>query len=693
MANHVIEEKVQLTGDAKVKKQFEQLDAAGSKAFDDLKKAQASLAKSSGLTGFVNQLNKDIASLQKQAKALGKTYGEVGKAAKSFATNVALISGAAIGAGTALFAFTKRAADIADSTDKAAQSAGLAIDEYGKLQFVFEQGNVGADQFGVAMKKLNQNIDQASKGTGAGAAIFKQLGVEVKNADGTLRSTGDILKDIADKFQKLPDGPRKSALAVQLFGKAGAAIVPILNDGGKEMQRLEDRAVSLGLVLDKTAGKIGDDFGDALNEVKRSVGGISTQVGLQLAPAFTDAFKTITDVLIANRTEILAFTQTIANQVGPAIKDIINALAGNDTAVVNKNFLQIRDTVVAIGQALGIVAGIVNGLFGVLTELVQPFVEIFNELFGTKFTAQAVVITGVVLTITGAFRLLGTGIKAVGATWSLLVKLFGSNAGIVALAITGILAVIATLQNAIHDVGVAFGDLGAFIASTFGGINLQAVIDAWNAIFTLGLKALIDLFTKFGVDVVSIFQGIVAPVEKVFSDIASSIKGIINGIVAGIQAAITAATTLGGLLGGGKSPSKGGAESGGTGGSFAGGGRVRGPGTTTSDSIPAWLSRDEWVIKAKAVRKYGSGFMAAVNGMRFKAPTFAHGGPVSGGAVSMPALGALAASGPTGRPFNLNIGGELFEGLLAPAAVAHKMVRFAQVKAVRSAGRRPSWSK
>lgn len=45
------------------------------------------------------------------------------------------------------------------------------------------------------------------------------------------------------------------------------------------------------------------------------------------------------------------------------------------------------------------------------------------------------------------------------------------------------------------------------------------------------------------------------------------------------------------------------------------GGYITGPGTSTSDSIPAWLSNGEYVIRAAAVRKYGLAFMNAINGM------------------------------------------------------------------------------
>lgn len=690
MADHIIKERIQLTGDDEVESQFAKLGAAGAKAFNDIKKAQEVLAKTQGLSGLVNQINKDIASIQKQAKALGKTYNEVGAQARKFATNVALISGVVVGAGAAVFGFTKRAADIADQTDKAAQAAGLAIDQYGKLQFVFEQGNVDAGAFGTAMKFLNKNINAAVNGVGPGAATFKALGVSVKDANGQLKPTDQILQELANAFQKLPDGPRKSALALQLFGKAGASIIPIMNDGGKEMLRLENRAVALGLVLDKTAGKIGDDFGDALNEVTRSIGGISTQVGLQFAPAFTEAFKEITDVIIKNRAEILAFTQVIANQLGPALKDIINAFTGNDTAVVNKQFLALRDTVVSIGQALGIVSSIVTALFNGLTELVDPFVQIFNGLFGTKFTSQAAVISVIIFGLTGGFKLLGLGIKAVAGTWGLLVKIFGSSAGAVAILFTGLLGVIAEIQITLSNLSFAVQSwaqvFGGAISSVTGFITTG--LAGWTSLFATAITGWLAIFQKFGVDVIGVFTTLTAPIVKVFTDIGAQVKTIIDGIVSAIQNAIKAATTLGGLLGGG-----GGDTSGDGGGGFARGGRVRGPGTSTSDSIPAWLSNEEFVMRAKAVRKYGAGFMAAVNGLRFKMPTFALGGPVSTGALAMPGMGALAPSGSSGRPFSLTIGAETFEGLIAPDAVAHKLVRFAQTKAVRSAGRKPSWSK
>ena len=62
---------------------------------------------------------------------------------------------------------------------------------------------------------------------------------------------------------------------------------------------------------------------------------------------------------------------------------------------------------------------------------------------------------------------------------------------------------------------------------------------------------------------------------------------------------------------------------------FATGGHVRGPGSGTSDSIPAYLSNGEYVIKAAAVARYGVAMFDRLNAMHF-----AQGGPVGGGSVA-----------------------------------------------------------
>lgn len=681
---HTIVEEIRLTGGAELEKELSQLGDAGKKAFAELKKAADDAGKTTALSKFLNQLNKDLVGIQKQAKVTVASYRELGSATQSFARNITALSAVVLGAGAGLLAFVKKSADAADEQNKAAQSTGTAIDEYGKLQFAFEQGNVDAATFGTGLKKLNQNIDQAAKGSGAGADLFKRLGISVKDANGNILPTSAILEAIANKFQSLPDGAAKSALAIQLFGKSGAALIPVLDDGGKAMAELSAQAEKLGLVFTKQEAVIGDNFGDALNVLTRQAVATSEHLGLLFAPAFTDLFKGLSDILAANKNAIIAFGQTLATQVGPVVKDFLNILSGNDSAVVNKNLLGVRDTVVAIGQALGIVANIVNTVFTQLVELVRPFVEIINEAFGTKFTAQAVVISGIILALTGSFRVLGLGITALKESWLLAVKIFGSSAGLVSAVFVGILAAIATVQNAIDDIGFGFQQAGAAAVTTFTAV--QSFFTEFGTFLT---NIWTGLTTNTGTLFTDMAKAITSAFQSVFDFISDGVKTLLSPLQGLIDLATKAAAAVAGAFGGGGGGSS---DTSSGGGGFAGGGHVTGPGTPTSDSILARLSDGEFVVKAAAVRKYGVNALAMLNGMRLPSLGFAHGGLVSGSGGMAGLLPSFASGGPVGRPVTLVMPtGDSFD-LTADENVAGKMVRYATTRVVRSAGRRPTWS-
>ena len=84
---------------------------------------------------------------------------------------------------------------------------------------------------------------------------------------------------------------------------------------------------------------------------------------------------------------------------------------------------------------------------------------------------------------------------------------------------------------------------------------------------------------------------------------------------------------------------------------FAGGGHVAGPGTGTSDDIPAMLSNGEYVVRASAVNQYGKGFMDQLNAKKFAGGGIAHfvdAGAVADETGSAPVVSPEAFGAPRG---------------------------------------------
>src|SRR5690606_22559309 len=127
-------------------------------------------------------------------------------------------------------------------------------------------------------------------------------------------------------------------------------------------------------------------------------------------------------------------------------------------------------------------------------------------------------------------------------------------------------------------------------------------------------------------EVTSAFDGMVGPVRSAFDQIAQAAVDAWNRIPSGLKDILSANGGISGRAGGGAI-------------GLAGGGSVRGPGTSTSDSIPAWLSNGVFVHRAKAVRHYGLRFMNMINRLQFPKDVLgcAHGGLAHLGSSLAPA--------------------------------------------------------
>jgi len=124
-----------------------------------------------------------------------------------------------------------------DDLDEAAQGAGVGAVALAEMRTAAQFAGVGAEKLDGALSKLNVKIADAAGGSKDAVAAFSAIGVSFKDVHGNVRSTEDVLRDVADKFSTYRDGAEKSALAVELFGKAGAKMVPLLNGGADGLRR------------------------------------------------------------------------------------------------------------------------------------------------------------------------------------------------------------------------------------------------------------------------------------------------------------------------------------------------------------------------------------------------------------------------------------------------------------------------
>jgi len=187
-----------------------------------------------------------------------------------------------------MVALVKSSINAGDELSKMSQRVGISVETLSLWNPAAQQAGVSSEAFEKGLRKLSTTMVDAATGGEDAARTFKTVGVEFKNQDGTLRGTDAVLLDLAERFKAMPDGAEKSALAVQIFGKAGAELIPFLNQGRDGINELTDELRSLGIEMSGESAAQAEVFNDALDKVKLATTSIGTQVMTAFLPALNE---------------------------------------------------------------------------------------------------------------------------------------------------------------------------------------------------------------------------------------------------------------------------------------------------------------------------------------------------------------------------------------------------------------------
>lgn len=186
-----------------------------------------------------------------------------------------------------IVALAKNAIDLADDMRDLSQRTGVSIQTLGQFKIAAELSGSSLEGVAKGLTFLNKNMVAAATGTEAAAAAFKTIGVATTDAQGNLRTADQVFLDIADRFATLRDGPEKAALAMKVFGKAGAELIPILNLGSQEIQRF-------GLNISQDFADKADAFNDQIGIANAQLTNLTIQIGSALLPVFNGLLLTLT---------------------------------------------------------------------------------------------------------------------------------------------------------------------------------------------------------------------------------------------------------------------------------------------------------------------------------------------------------------------------------------------------------------
>lgn len=184
----------------------------------------------------------------------------------------------------------KGVADVGDKLNDLRKITGLTVNELGGLDKM-------AKLNGTDLDSVAKGIGNLAKNMSAGNEVFKLIGVSIRDTNGNLRNANQVLLDVAEKFARYEDGAAKSALANELFGKAGRDLIPLLSEGRTKLEEAAEAHRKYSGWTNESA-ELADKFNDEMTILQGRIAGVKNRFVIDLLPTLTDitgAFSSATE--------------------------------------------------------------------------------------------------------------------------------------------------------------------------------------------------------------------------------------------------------------------------------------------------------------------------------------------------------------------------------------------------------------
>ena len=285
-----------LEENAKYLKEAEDSADGCAKSIDGYGKAVKEAAdETNGATDGLSEFSDTLAGLKDSVAA-----GDIGGIVSSLGAMKGLLVGGAIVSGLKevaekIWDVAQAGAAYADDILTMSTVTGLSTDALQEYQYMADLVDVSVETITGSITKLTRNMLQAKDGTGEQAEAFAALGIQITNADGSLRDAQEVWDEVITALGQMSNETERDAYAMVLMGKSAQDLNPLIEAGADKINALRQEAHEAGAVLD-------EDMLATLGEMQDAFDRLSQQ---------TDAFERI-----------------LAGTLAPTITDIVNAIVG-----------------------------------------------------------------------------------------------------------------------------------------------------------------------------------------------------------------------------------------------------------------------------------------------------------------------------------------------------------------------------
>lgn len=297
--------------------------------------------------GVSDKLSAGLRRAQKQLEAFGAGLRSVG----------IRMAGIGAAAATSLFGAARMFATVGDDLEEMSQRTGVSVEALSELGFAADIAGSDLETLETGIKHMQRAIVEAAGGSESAQQALAKLGLSAADLAGL--SPDEQFKRMADGIARIEDPALRVAVAMQIFGRSGTKLIPLLAEGASGIEALQEQARRLGLTISAETAHDAAELNDALDSLWRVVRQGVFTIGSALAPTLKELAERITRIIVTATDWIKRNREVVVW----ALK-VAAAVAATGIALIVLGI-----AVSGIGAALGLLAGVISGVgtvFGII---------------------------------------------------------------------------------------------------------------------------------------------------------------------------------------------------------------------------------------------------------------------------------------------------------------------------------------
>lgn len=189
-----------------------------------------------------------------------------------------------------LIDLTREAAATADEILTLSQVTGLDSDTIQEMRYAANLIDVSFDVIRSSMTRLKNGMQDARNGNERLAESFRSLGVNVTNADGSLRDAEAVFYDVVDALGDIENATERDAIAMDIFGRSAEDLNPLIIAGSDTLRAYADEARAVNAVLNEESLEALQHVDDAYQRLQATQEAIRNQMAVEMAPAVEELY-------------------------------------------------------------------------------------------------------------------------------------------------------------------------------------------------------------------------------------------------------------------------------------------------------------------------------------------------------------------------------------------------------------------